>query len=166
VGSRSATELERSVCIAEDSIVVRTVSFELQARGITGVLVKMAESGHITELRCLTPDCYCPGGRDYFDPMSASPDDWIPTADHFPLEKHQGGHLVPENVRLAHKKCNRLVSGKTPGHEKQRDKAKAEKEAWRLEHPRMKPSEAEALWVKAQRKAGLGGYEKDLSPEP
>jgi hypothetical protein len=146
--------------------VVRTVSFELQARGISGVLVKMAESGHITELRCLTPVCYCPGGRGYFDPASSSPDDWVPTADHFPLERHQGGHLVPENVRLAHKRCNRLVSGTTPGHEKQRDKANAEKEAWFSQHPRMTHSEAEAFWVRKRRKDGLGGYEKDLSPEP
>jgi hypothetical protein len=154
------------VSIAEDAIVVRTVSFELQARGISGVLVKMAESGHITELRCLTPVCYCPGGRGYFDPASSSPDDWVPTADHFPLEKQHGGHLVPENVRLAHKRCNRLVSGTTAGHLKQQIKASDEKEGWFREHPGMKRSVAESLWGRTRREDGWGGYEENLAPEP
>lgn len=32
-----------------------TVSYELQAKGIRGVLVVMAERGLITELRCVMP---------------------------------------------------------------------------------------------------------------
>jgi hypothetical protein len=40
-----------------------TVSYELQAKGIRGVLVVMAERGLITELRCVMPTCYCAGGR-------------------------------------------------------------------------------------------------------
>ena len=51
------------------------------------------------------PQCYCPGGRWHFDPRSAG-SDWSPTADHYPRLKMHGGHLTPDNVRLAHKLCN------------------------------------------------------------
>jgi hypothetical protein len=47
-------------------------------------------------------------GRGYFDPRSApSWSDWEPTADHYPRLKAHGGHLTPDNVRLAHRLCNR-----------------------------------------------------------
>ena len=75
-----------------------TVSYRLQRLGIDGVLVLMAESGLITELRCQMPSCYCPGGRGYFDPTSTSPNDWVPNPDHYPVAKANGGHLVPESV--------------------------------------------------------------------
>ena len=32
--------------------------------------------------------------------------DWEPTADHYPRLKMHGGHLTPDNVRLAHRLCN------------------------------------------------------------
>jgi hypothetical protein len=132
-----------------------TVSFELQARGVGGVLVEMAERGFITELRCQVQDCYCPGGRGYFDPVPTKTD-WIPTPDHYPLPRAHGGHLVPENVRLAHKKCNQLASGGEPGHDKQRAKAGLEREEWRQTYPTQ--SAAEAAWVKRRRANGFGGY--------
>jgi hypothetical protein len=135
-----------------------TVSYELQAKGIRGVLVVMAERGLITELRCVMPTCYCPSGRAYFDPKSTSPNDWIPSADHFPLAKERGGHLVPENVRLAHKLCNRLDFGKEPGHEKGRQKARLQQADWLDAHPG-KRAAAETLWAEARRAEGLGGYE-------
>ena len=52
------------------------------------------------------PQCYCFRGRRYFDPRSAR-SDWEPTADHYPRLKMHGGHLTPDNVRLAHRLCNR-----------------------------------------------------------
>jgi DNA-binding transcriptional MerR regulator len=30
----------------------------------------------------------------------------MPTADHYPRLKMHGGHLTPDNVRLAHRLCN------------------------------------------------------------
>jgi hypothetical protein len=33
--------------------------------------------------------------------------DWEPTADHYPRLKMHGGHLTPDNVRLAHQLRNR-----------------------------------------------------------
>ena len=94
-----------------DNAAMGTVSYELQAKGVRGVLVEMAERGLITELRCAMPVCYCPGGRGYFDPRSTRPDHWTPNPDHYPLPRAKGGYLVPENVRLAHKICNRLLAG-------------------------------------------------------
>ena len=32
---------------------------------------------------------------------------WEPTADHYPRLKMHGGHLTSDNVRLAHRLCNR-----------------------------------------------------------
>jgi hypothetical protein len=56
------------------------------------------------------PQCYCVRGRRCFDPRSAN-SDWSPTADHYPLLKAHGGHLTPDNVRLAHRLCNRRDYG-------------------------------------------------------
>jgi hypothetical protein len=137
---------------------MKTVSYELQARGVRGVLIVMAERGLISELRCAMLLCYCPGGRGYFDAKSVSPDDWIPSADHYPLEERYGGHLVPENVRLAHKRCNRLDFGKEPGHEKQRKQASEEQTQWLTDHPGKRVA-AEALWADERIARGLGGYE-------
>jgi hypothetical protein len=52
------------------------------------------------------PQCYCFRGRRYFDARSTR-SDWEPTADHYPRLKTHGGHLTPDNVRLAHRLCNR-----------------------------------------------------------
>jgi hypothetical protein len=54
------------------------------------------------------PLCYCAGGRRHFDPISTG-SDWSPTADHYPRLKMHGGHLTPDNVRLAHRLCNGLL---------------------------------------------------------
>src|SRR5437868_5013201 len=56
------------------------------------------------------PQCYCFWGRRYFDPRLAR-SDWEPTADHYPRLKMHGGHLTPDNVRLAHRLCNRRDYG-------------------------------------------------------
>src|SRR5947208_11154878 len=51
------------------------------------------------------PECYCFQRRSYFEPISPGAD-WMPTADHYPRLKMHGGHLTPDNVRLAHRVCN------------------------------------------------------------
>jgi hypothetical protein len=67
------------------------------------------------------PTCYCPeelGGSTYFEPASPELPDWMPTRDHFPILKQDGGHLTVDNVRLAHRLCNRIDYTKTMGYPK------------------------------------------------
>lgn len=79
----------------------------LEALGVRGILSQLARDGQITDLRCEMPQCYCFRGRRHFDPRSTTaPSDWEPTADHYPRLKAHGGHLTPDNVRLAHRLCN------------------------------------------------------------
>ncbi len=72
-----------------------------------GILVKMAKAGQILELRCETPKCYCPKGRQHFPRPPLSPSKWEPTIDHYPILKTNGGKRDPWNIRLAHRLCNR-----------------------------------------------------------
>jgi hypothetical protein len=82
----------------------------LEALGVRGILRRLAQDGQIVDLRCEMPQCYCRRGRGWFDPMSPL-SDWSPTADHYPMLKAHGGHLTPDNVRLAHRLCNRRDYG-------------------------------------------------------
>jgi hypothetical protein len=77
----------------------------LEQLGVGGILRQLAQDRQIVDVRCEMPQCYCPGGRRHFDPVAAG-SDWSPTADHYPRLKMHGGHLTPDNVRLAHKLCN------------------------------------------------------------
>lgn len=79
----------------------------LEDLGVRGVLRQLAQHGQIIDVRCEMPQCYCSRGRKYFDPKSPRGSDWEPTADHYPRLKKHGGHLTPDNVRLAHRLCNR-----------------------------------------------------------
>jgi hypothetical protein len=56
------------------------------------------------------PQCYCFRGRRYFEPSSTR-SDWSLTPDHYPRLKSHGGHLTRNNVRLAHRLCNRRDYG-------------------------------------------------------
>jgi hypothetical protein len=78
----------------------------LKALGVQGILGQLARDGQIVDVRCEMPQCYCHRGRGSFDPVSATTD-WSPTADHYPRLKMHGGHLTPDNARLAHRLCNR-----------------------------------------------------------
>jgi len=71
-----------------------------------GVLLQLARDGQLVDVRCEMPQCYCFRGRRLFDQRSSG-SDWEPTADHYPRLKMHGGHLTPDNVRLAHRLCNR-----------------------------------------------------------
>src|SRR3954469_15681550 len=79
----------------------------LEALGVRGILRQLARDGQIIDVRCEMPQCYCFRGRNHFDPRGSEPSDWEPTADHYPRLKAHGGHLTPDNVRLAHRRCNR-----------------------------------------------------------
>src|SRR3954466_6141695 len=77
----------------------------LEALGVRGILRQLARDGQIIDVRCEMPQCYCFRGRRYFEPISLGAN-WMPTADHYPRLKMHGGHLTPDNVRLAHRVCN------------------------------------------------------------
>lgn len=80
---------------------------QLRALNVKGVLVRMAERGQLLELRCEMPNCYYYKGRGSFEPRATPPlSAWAPNTDHYPILKSAGGKLVPENVRLAHVRCN------------------------------------------------------------
>jgi hypothetical protein len=83
---------------------------KLEAWGVRGILWQLARDGQLIDVRCEMPQCYCFRGRTYFEPRSAG-SDWEPTADHYPRLKMHGGHLTPDNVRLAHRLCNRRDYG-------------------------------------------------------
>lgn len=103
--------------------------------GVTGILLKAAEQGRIEEIACAMPTCLCPeaaGGRKYFERKAHPPIDWMPTPDHFPILKKDGGKLTVDNVRLAHRICNRvdyaIQTGKA--HKRDLDRAAAFNEKW------------------------------------
>ena len=78
----------------------------LESLGVSGILRQLARDGQIVDVCCEMPQCYCFRGRGWFDHRSTG-SDWSPTADHYPVLKSRGGHLTPDNVRLAHELCNR-----------------------------------------------------------
>src|SRR3954469_2812619 len=89
----------------------RAVAAELKKLGAKKILVKAAEQGYITQLACKMPKCFCPeelGGAGYFDPVTAELSDWMPTLEHFPLSKREGGKEAVDNAILAHRLCNRI----------------------------------------------------------
>jgi hypothetical protein len=89
----------------------RAAAAKLKALGVKGILIKAAEQGYITQLACKMPECFCPeelGGACYFEPVTAELSDWMPTHEHFPLSKREGGKVAVDNAILAHRLCNRI----------------------------------------------------------
>jgi hypothetical protein len=89
----------------------RAVAARLKTLGVKGILIKAAEQGYIIELACKMPQCFCPeelGGATYFEPVSAELSDWMPTLEHFPHSKREGGRREVANAILAHRLCNRI----------------------------------------------------------
>src|SRR3954453_3176550 len=89
----------------------RAVAAELKKLGEKKILIKAAEQGYITQLACEMPKCFCPeelGGASYFEPVTAELSDWMPTLEHFPVPKREGGRAAVDNAILAHRLCNRL----------------------------------------------------------
>ena len=91
----------------------RAVAAELKALGVKKrELIRAAEQGYITELACRMPKCFCPeelGGASYFaqvtNDWSDWRSDWMPTLEHFPVYKKDGGTAAVENAILAHRLC-------------------------------------------------------------
>ncbi len=107
----------------------RAVAAKLRKLGIRGVLLTAAEEGYIVELACEMPECLCPpelGARAYFEEVPQELPDWMPTADHFPVLREEGGHRTVENVRLAHRLCNRVDYSKRIGRPYAKDLARVE----------------------------------------
>ena len=89
----------------------RSVADELRRLGVKGVLVQMAERGQLLAVKCEMPQCYHHKGRAAFDEVTTPRTKWAPSPDHYPILKSAGGHLRPENVRLAHIHCNKRDYG-------------------------------------------------------
>ena len=83
---------------------------KLKSLGVKGILIKAAELGYITQVTCRMPECFCPeelGGACYFE-VTDELTDWMPTHEHFPRSKREGGHRSLDNAVLAHRLCNRI----------------------------------------------------------
>jgi hypothetical protein len=107
----------------------RAVAAELKKRGVKGVLIQAAEQGYITELACRMPKCFCPeelGGAYYFESVTDDLSDWMPTHEHFPISREDGGHRTVDNAVLAHRLCNRIDYSIRVGRPHARDLAKVE----------------------------------------
>jgi len=87
------------------------VAKRLRALGVTGTLIRAAELGYITEVKCGMPKCFCPeelGGAGYFAPRTNDWNDWEATLEHYPIPKLDGGLRAVDNGVLAHRLCNKL----------------------------------------------------------
>ncbi len=80
----------------------------LELKVTRGILRQMAADGQILEVRCEMPQCYHHKGRKEFDERTRPPSEWELTADHYPRLKMHGGKLTADNIRLAHRLCNRV----------------------------------------------------------
>ena len=102
----------------------RAVAAELKALGAKKILIRAAEQGYITELACKMPKCFCPeelGGATYFEPVTAALSDWMPTHEHSPVSKQDGGMEAVHNAILAHRLCNRIDYSIRVGRSHKRD---------------------------------------------
>ena len=106
----------------------RAAAAKLKALGVKGILIKAAEQGYITQLACKMPECFCPeelGGACHFEPVTNDwsdwRSDWMPTLEHFPVYKKDGGKAAVDNAILAHRLCNRLDHSLRVGRSHRRD---------------------------------------------
>ena len=89
----------------------RAAAARLKELGAKRILIKAAEQGYITQLACKMRECFCPeelGGACHFEPVTAGLSDWMPTLEHFPKPKREGGKEAVDNAILAHRLCNRI----------------------------------------------------------
>lgn len=96
----------------------------LKSYGAKRILIKAAELGYITEVMCGMPKCYCPqelGGPRHFEPVTAELSDWMPTLEHFPISKRDGGRESVDNAVLAHRLCNRIDYSISAGRSHKKD---------------------------------------------
>ena len=112
----------------------RAAAAKLTKLGAKRILIKAAEQGYITQVACKMPECFCPeelGGACYFEPVSNKwsdwRSDWMPTVEHFPVYRKDGGKETVDNIILAHRLCNRLDHSLRVGRAHQRDLARIRK---------------------------------------
>lgn len=119
---------------ADNALVDQSLVDQLRALGVRRksrsgrALLQAAELGYVKSLQCAMEECLYPeelGGRSYFEPISRPLPEWIPTADHFPILQKDGGQLAADNVRLAHRLCNRVGYTEADGIPNAKDRAKA-----------------------------------------
>ena len=74
------------------------------------------------------PECFCPeelGGACHFEPVTNDwsdwRSDWMPTLEHFPVYRKEGGKAAVDNAILAHRLCNRLDHSLRVGRSHRRD---------------------------------------------
>lgn len=79
------------------------------------------------DTRCEMPDCLYPLGRDVFEPGLG---DWGMTQDHI-VSKAEGGQ-GSDNLRPAHRLCNRIDWSRRIGRSHRRDLARVEAARQRL----------------------------------
>src|SRR3954468_7208206 len=116
----------------------RAVAARLKELGVKKrELISAAEQGYITELACMMPKCFCPeelGGAFYFARVTNNwtdwRTDWMPTLEHFPVYKKDGGKATADNSILAHRLCNRLDHSLRTGrpHEKDLERVRKARE--------------------------------------
>ena len=97
---------------------------ELESYGAKRSLIRAAEAGYITEMKCGMPTCFCPeelGGASHFEHADKSLSDWMPTFEHHPIPKRDGGRETVDNAVLAHRLCNRLDFAISVGKSHKRD---------------------------------------------
>jgi hypothetical protein len=106
------------------------VARQLRALGAKRILVRAAELGYITAVRCAMPKCWCPeelGGAEYFEAVTSELSDWSPTHEHYPIPKREGGRETVDNAVLAHRLCNRMDFSITSGRSHKRDLERIER---------------------------------------
>src|SRR4051794_40404726 len=118
----------------------RAVAAELKALGVKKrELIRAAEQGYITELACMMPECVCPeelGGASHFaqatNDWSDWRSDWMPTLEHFPVYKKDGGKAAVDTPSWRTASANRIDDALRVGRSRERD----------LERIRKAPQEA------------------------
>src|SRR5215210_6929485 len=97
--------------VERDSERGRAAAAKLKALGVKGILIKAAEQGYITQLACKMPEMLLARGawrRVLLRAGHRRLSDWMPTHEHFPLPKREGGKVAADNAILAHRLCNRI----------------------------------------------------------
>ncbi len=105
---------------------MESLADQLRKLNARRILVRAAEQGRITDLLCAMDECLCPHGRGYFEPATPDLSDWMPTNDHHPTLKCDGGRETVDNSRLAHRLCNRVDYSKRIGRSFASDLARVE----------------------------------------
>jgi hypothetical protein len=79
------------------------VARKLKDLGVKGILVKAAELGCITEVKCAMPECFCPeelGGAWHFEPVASPVTDWMPTTSTSRSQRETGAIELPTTRSL------------------------------------------------------------------